>query len=88
MVIFTKYFGPSNVRGARIAAWAPGWDLSRVYISYPHEKSGADCHAEAARALLIKAGKNQKNDCYIYAAIPGGYCFIPRDNGPLINLGV
>lgn len=88
MIIITKYHGPTNVKGARISAHAPGWDLPRVYIHYPHEKSGAECHADAARALLIKAKQQQENACYLYASIPGGYCFMGRDDGPYINLGV
>ena len=86
-MILTKYISPSNVKGARISAHAPGWNLPRVYIPYPHEKSGVDCHAEAAKALLKKASKIKPNEAYLWSLIPGGYCFISRDNGPSINLG-
>lgn len=75
MIIFTKYHGPGNVKGSRISAHAPGWNLPRVYIPYPHEKSGAECHAEAVKALLKKAGKI--GGFYRVESIPGGYAFMP-----------
>lgn len=85
-MIVTKYIGPSNIKGARISAHAPGWNLPRVYIPYPHEKSGVECHAEAALALLKKAKKSNQNFIFLYAAMPNGYCFMDRDNGPSIIL--
>ena len=87
MLIITKFCPAGDVRGSRISAHAPGWNLPRVYIPYPHEKSGVECHADAARALIKKAGLMQKNLIYLYQSIPGGYCFISRDDGPFINLG-
>lgn len=73
MIVFTKYHGPSNVRGSRISAHAPGWDLPRVYVPYPHHKSGMDCHAEAVRALMKKAAINYER--FRVDPIPGGYAF-------------
>lgn len=52
--IETKYHGPTDSKGARISA--SDMDNNRVYISYPHELSGADCHEAAARALMAKMG--------------------------------
>ena len=82
MIIFTKYHGPTNTRGGRISADAPGWGLPRVYISYPHEKSGVDCHAEAVRALMKKAGINSES--FRVESILGGYAFFTDTGFKLI----
>ena len=50
--IFTKYHGPTNVKGARISA--SDEDGNRVVISYPYELSGEDVHRAAADALCKK----------------------------------
>jgi len=50
--IITKYHGPTNSRGSRISATAEG--VGRIYIGYPHELSGEDCHKAAAIALCNK----------------------------------
>ena len=77
MVIFTKYHGPTNIKGGRISAHAPGENLPRVSVSYPHEKSGADCHADAVRKLMTKIGPGKAESRVFYALpIPGGYCFV------------
>jgi hypothetical protein len=49
--IQTRYFGPSNVKGSRIKAWA---EAGSVTIPYPHELSGQACHRKAAQALVEK----------------------------------
>lgn len=50
--ITTKYFGPGNVRGARIRAKAEG--VPAVFISYPYELSGEEVHRAAAPAVAAE----------------------------------
>jgi len=49
--IQTRYFGPTNNRGARIKAWAAAGSIT---IPYPYELSGQACHRAAAEALALK----------------------------------
>jgi len=51
--IQTKYFGPTNTKGARIKATCAAGSLT---IPYPHELSGQACHRKAAEALAVKLG--------------------------------
>ena len=51
--IQTRYFGPTNTRGARIKATC---ETGSITIDYPHELSGMACHAKAAKALVVKLG--------------------------------
>lgn len=69
--IQTRYFGPSNVKGARIKAWA---DAGSVTIPYPHELSGQACHRKAAQALADKFGWEST---YLGGELPNGdYAFV------------
>jgi hypothetical protein len=59
MTIMTKYHSPTDTRGARISAVASTTRLgrhTRITIGYPHELSGSEVHAAAARALVVKLG--------------------------------
>lgn len=49
--IETKYFPPTNTRGARIKAECA---RGSVTISFPHELSGDDVHRAAVAALVKK----------------------------------
>lgn len=71
--IQTRYFGPSNVKGSRIKAWAEGGSIT---IPYPHELTGQACHRKAAQAL---ADKLKWTDKYLGAQLPGthDYVFVP-----------
>ena len=51
MNITTKYYGPTNNRGARIKATC---ELGSKTIPYPYELSGDACHQAAADALRKK----------------------------------
>jgi hypothetical protein len=56
-VIETRYYGPTDYRGARIAAFDAYADRpNKIIIGFPHELSGAECHAKAAQALCDKMG--------------------------------
>ena len=69
--IQTRYFGPSNVKGARIKAWA---EAGSVTINYPYELSGQACHRAAAQALADKFGWKSK---YLGGCLPNGdYAFV------------
>jgi hypothetical protein len=63
--IITKYFGPTNSRGSRIKAQCAAGSIT---IDYPHELSGMDCHAAAAKALVHKLGWDNEN----YGDLLGG----------------
>lgn len=52
--IKTTYYSPTDFRGPKIVA--SDEDGNRITIGYPHEFSGMDAHAAAARALCQKMG--------------------------------
>lgn len=52
--ITTKYLGPTNTHGARIAA--TDGDGNRVVVSYDYAMTRDTRHDEAARALCAKLG--------------------------------
>ena len=72
LTITTKYHGPTNTRGARISATN---GAVKAAVPYPHQLSGAACHAEAVKALVAKLGRPAA--MYIVGEIPGGYAFVP-----------
>lgn len=76
MIIITKYHGPTNARGSRISAYAPGWDFPRVYVSYPYGKSGVDTYVEAVREFMRK--NNLPDLHYRIESIAEGYAFTPE----------
>jgi hypothetical protein len=51
--ITTKYIGPTNYRGSRIAAFA---DCGRIYVGYDHALNIEDNHVAAAKAFAEKYG--------------------------------
>lgn len=51
--IVTRFRGPTACRGARISARAYG---VRIFVPYPYELSGMDCHIRAAEALAAQLG--------------------------------
>lgn len=65
--ILTKYLPATNTRGARIKAVQSGWSDKRecnsVTIPYPHELSGDETHAVAARLLAEKLGWHGEMVC-------------------------
>ena len=63
--IITKYLPVTNSRGSRIKATCAA---GSVTIAYPHELSGMDCHAKAAKALVNKLQWNDAN----YGGLMGG----------------
>ena len=46
VAITTKFHGATNTKGSRVSASANG---HRVYVSYPHELSGAEVHFQAVK---------------------------------------
>lgn len=75
--IETRYLGPTNIRGARIAARDA--DNNRVTIPYPYDLSGEAVHRKAADALCQKLGWTGE---LIGGATKIGYCFVftsPKD---------
>lgn len=48
-----KYHPATDTKGSRISAWDGD---NRVYITYPHDLSGADVFAAAALKLARKMG--------------------------------
>lgn len=63
--IQTKYMGPTNTKGSRIKATCAA---GSVTIDYPHDLSGMDCHAAAAKVLVNKMGWNGPQ----YGGLMGG----------------
>ena len=75
IAIETRYIGPSNTKGARIAAVA---EKHRVTISYPHEAGSSEkAHAVAAKALADKLGWH---DEWIGGGVKRGYVFVATGN--------
>jgi len=69
--ITTKYYGPTNHRGARIVA--SDMDGNRATISYPHDLSGEAVHRAAADQLCGKMGWTGS---LVGGAIKQGYVFV------------
>lgn len=71
--IITKYFPPTNTRGARIVAIDGD---RRVSIPYPSEISGADCHFEAVKKYMKKYDMDWgENWGYTCSENQNGYLF-------------
>jgi hypothetical protein len=73
--ITTKYHGATDAHGSRISASV---STKRVYIPYPHELHGAKAHAAAARALLVKIGRDANQPLHV-GEYPSGYIFLAVD---------
>jgi hypothetical protein len=75
--IQTKYFGPGNVRGARVKASA---EAGSVTLSWDHSKGVEENHAAAAQALAEKfKWVGPRYGCLVGGALPrpaSGYCFV------------
>jgi hypothetical protein len=75
--IQTKYIGPSNVRGARVKAWAEAGSLT---LSWDHALNVEENHAKAAQALADKFGwTGPRYGQLIGGALPNpsrGYAFV------------
>lgn len=69
--IITKYFGPTDTKGARIKA--SDEDGNEITISYPYELSGIAVHQKAAEALKDKM--KWKGDL-IGGSWKNGYVFV------------
>ena len=76
--IQTKYHGATNSKGSRISATSASG--IKVFISYPHELSGVDCHAKAAEALVRKLdwiGEGTSFDSkFVAGGTHTGYVFV------------
>lgn len=68
--ITTRYFGPTNHRGARIRATA---QAGSVTIPYDHELNPEGAHAKAALALADKWGWGGQ---WVGGATATGYAFV------------
>jgi hypothetical protein len=80
IAIHTKYLSASNSRGSRIKAYTAAYGTFKGFqatISYPSELSGAACHFEAVKALIIKnkLDWNLDNMRYGDSADGRGYSF-------------
>jgi len=92
VAIVTKYLGPTDYRGSRIAAFVPeriaacdndgeaDWNRPsywRLTIPYPHELGpGAKAHQAAAMALARRLGWF---GTWYAGALVTGYCFVMGD---------
>jgi len=76
--IETKYHGATNTKGSRISATSASG--VKVYIHYPHELSGVDCHALAAEKLALKLDwlklGEEFEGKYIAGGTRAGYVFV------------
>ena len=77
MVIFTKFHGPTNTRGARVSARVVDWGIPPVFVSYDYALTVEGAHAAAVRALLDRIEINSEN--FRIQSIPGGFVFIQAD---------
>ena len=70
--IQTRYFGPGNVRGSRIKAFA---EAGSVTVSYDYALNASENHLAAAKAL---ASKLQWDGTWVGGALPNssGYAFV------------
>lgn len=51
--IITKFYGPTNSKGARIKAECAA---GKVFVPYSYEYNTQDAHWQAAKALIVKMG--------------------------------
>jgi hypothetical protein len=76
-VIFTKYIGPSNFKGARIIATASG-NKVRAIVSYDSALSSEDAHLNGVKALCGKlnwsgklvAGHTKDGMVWVFDEVP------------------
>lgn len=76
--IETKYHCATETKSSRISASSASG--IRIYIGYPHELSGVDCHAAAAEVLASKLGWVEENEAFgkkfVAGGTQGGYVFV------------
>lgn len=78
--IETRYFGPGNVRGARVKAYAAAGSLT---LSWDHALNAEDNHRVAAAALCSKYGWHTHQFGRLHMGVlPGnrGYVFVFGDD--------
>lgn len=66
----TKYHGATNTKGSRISATS-AFGI-KIFIGYPHELSGVDCHAKAAEYLARKLGWLGEDTGFASKFVAGG----------------
>lgn len=66
--IVTRYYGPTNTRGARIVASAHG--VRSVSIGYPHELDSEDAHKLAAKTMCDKYAWQKRG--LVMGTLPNG----------------
>lgn len=73
--IITKFYGPTNTKGARIKAECAA---GSVFVSYPYELSTDKAHWQAARALIVKMGWDKYDGSWVSGGdVAGkGYVFV------------
>lgn len=76
--IFTKYIGPSNVRGARVKATDE--DRNSVTLSWDHALDSLDNHRAAAEALIKKMKWNPTR--IVPGSLKAGYVWTMLDYRP------
>lgn len=68
--IITRFHGPTNYRGSRIAACAEG--VQRLYLPYDHSLSPDENHYAAAYALAQRQGWLQPGHTLAGGGLPNG----------------
>jgi hypothetical protein len=75
--IQTRYYGPTNTRGARIKAWAEG--VGSIFVPYPYGRNdGQDAHQYAAECFSDRVGWD---NALVGGGLPNGdyaFCMIPK----------
>lgn len=83
--IQTRYYGPSNTRGARIRAWRADAGTSptsdRYAVTVPYDYGSANPHLDAIEAYIARHGEagHDWTGEWVVGAISGGYVavFVP-----------
>lgn len=81
--IITKFYGPTNTKGARIKAECAA---GSVYVPYSYEFNTQDEHWQAAKALIVKMGwqdwKDTKGESsWVCGGTPDGKGFVFVNDG-------
>lgn len=73
--IITKFYGPTNTKGARIKAEC---NSGSVFVAYEYGLNTQDNHWQAAKALIAKQGWQDWDSKWIAGGSPDGkgYCFV------------
>lgn len=83
MTIETRYYPPTQIRGAKIRAYS---EIGKVTIPYPYGESGLQAHLTAAKTLYNQLNLEWGPE-FVVGSVPRGYVLTPVYKANTITLG-